>query len=402
MNNDDNAQPAQGAAQGAGAAAAAANNQMVNQLETIFSNPKADIPVFYGDKTKDSVTAKFMYDRIMIAQATYRWSDTATAGNFKLALRGKAIDWLNYIKDTERVNVTLWTTIEPHFKSHYDIQVQTVDNVWDLSKLKHEERDDPADLKLEVSKLINNVSSTAPDFVIEIKAAFTFDEVQLITRNATQNLKTHLMKTLFINKLAPSYKEYVLSQDPATLNDATNTARAMWKRKHPVDQLPKLQSLSMNPVTASIEDTLSGLPEDIREECISAIRNKRNNAFRNNQQGSTAQNSHSGYQGSNNGQSTNQNKGQKKKNKNSSTSSYDSVTCWFCNKKGHTQIDCRTRIRQNKPLTWKNKEVKSKFHSKKILVITDFGDMAEAREWQEKIEAEAKLPERPSSGQDFQ
>jgi hypothetical protein len=398
MNNDDNAQPAQGA----GAAAAAANNQMVNQLETIFSNPKADIPVFYGDKTRDSVTAKFMYDRIIIAQATYRWSDTATAGNFKLALRGKAIDWLNFIKDTERVDVTLWSTIEPLFKSHYDIQVQTVDNVWDLSKLKHEERDDPADLKLEVSKLINNVSSTAPDFEIEIKQNFTLDEVKIITRNATQNLKTHLMKTLFINKLAPSYKEYVLSQEPLTLNDATNTARAMWKRKHPVDQLPKMQTLSMNPVTASIEDTLNTLPEDIREECIAAIRNKRNNAFRNNQQGNNTQNTYSGYQGSNNGQSTNQNKGQKKKNKNSATSNYESVTCWFCNKKGHTQIECRTRIRQNKPMTWKNKEIKSKFHAKKILVITDFGDMDEAREWREKIETEAKLPERPTNGQDFQ
>jgi hypothetical protein len=47
MNNEgQNAQPIQGAG-----AAAAANNQMVNQLETIFSNPKADIPVFYGDIT---------------------------------------------------------------------------------------------------------------------------------------------------------------------------------------------------------------------------------------------------------------------------------------------------------------------------------------------------------------
>jgi hypothetical protein len=101
-----------------------------------------------------------MYDSIIIAQTTYRWSDAATAGNFKLALGGKAIDWLNYIKDTERVNITLWSTIEPHFKSHYDIQVQTVDNVWDFSKLKHKEQDDPADLKLEVSKLINNVIQT--------------------------------------------------------------------------------------------------------------------------------------------------------------------------------------------------------------------------------------------------
>jgi hypothetical protein len=34
----------------------------VNELKTIFSNPKADIPVIFGDITKDSVTAKFLYD----------------------------------------------------------------------------------------------------------------------------------------------------------------------------------------------------------------------------------------------------------------------------------------------------------------------------------------------------
>jgi hypothetical protein len=93
----------------------------------------------------------------------------------------------------------------------------------------------------------------------------------------------------------------------------------MWKHKHPVDQLPKVQNLTMNPVTASIEDTLNNLPEDIREECISAIRNKRNNAFRNNLSNSS-QNTYSGYQGSNNGQSSNRNKSQKKKNKNYSYS----------------------------------------------------------------------------------
>ena len=102
------------------------------------------------------------------------------------------------------IDVTLWSTIEPHFKLHYDIQIQTVDNVWDFSKLKHEKRDDPADLKLKVSKLINNVSSTAPEYLYEIKAQYTFAEVQRITQEATMNLKTHMMKTLFINKLAPT------------------------------------------------------------------------------------------------------------------------------------------------------------------------------------------------------
>jgi hypothetical protein len=53
-------------------------------------------------------------------------------------------------------------------------------------------------------------------------------------------------------------------------------------------------------------------------------------------------------------------------------------------------------------MTWKNREVKSKFHSKKILVITDFKDMDEAREWREKIESEAKLPEKLTNDQYFQ
>ena len=81
-----------------------------------------------------------------------------------------------------------------------------------FSKLKHEDRDDPADLKLEVLKLINNVSSTAPDYHFEIKEAYSFAEVQQITLEATRNLKSHTMKTLFINKLAPAFKDYVLSQ----------------------------------------------------------------------------------------------------------------------------------------------------------------------------------------------
>ena len=170
-------------------------------------------------------------------------------------------------KDTERIDVTLWSTIEPHFKTHYDIQVQKVDNVWDFSKLRHEERDDPADLKLEVSKLINNVSSTAPDYLFQIREQYTLDQVQLIALEATQNLKIHLMKTLFINKLAPAYKDYVLSQEPDSLNAATNTARAMWKRKNPSGQtVPKINNLTVRPITSEVEDSLNNLPDDIREE----------------------------------------------------------------------------------------------------------------------------------------
>jgi hypothetical protein len=77
------------------------------------------------------------------------WSDAATAGNFRLELREQGVDWLNYIKDTERFNVTFWSRIEPNFESHYDIQIQIVDNEWDFSILKQKEHNSSADVKLE-------------------------------------------------------------------------------------------------------------------------------------------------------------------------------------------------------------------------------------------------------------
>ena len=158
------------------------------------------------------------------------------------------------------------------------------------------------------------------------------------------------MKTLFINKLAPAYKDFVLSQEPGSLNEATNMARAMWKRKHPADQLPKLQNLTMSPLTAAVEDTLSSLPDDIRDECILAIKSKRNNSFRNNQ--SSSQQNYYNNQNSNNGQAQNKSKNQgnqKQKPKNNGNSNYNTITCWYCNKKGHTQIECRTRIKKINP-----------------------------------------------------
>ena len=48
------------------APAAAAQLIDVNQLKTGLGNPKADIPIFYGDASLDNVSAKFLLERIRI------------------------------------------------------------------------------------------------------------------------------------------------------------------------------------------------------------------------------------------------------------------------------------------------------------------------------------------------
>ncbi len=48
--------------QQAAAQAANPNVMNVNELKTLFSNPKAHIPIFYEDNMKDSIRAKFLLD----------------------------------------------------------------------------------------------------------------------------------------------------------------------------------------------------------------------------------------------------------------------------------------------------------------------------------------------------
>ena len=67
---------------------------------------------------------------------------------------------------------------------------------------------------LEVSKLIYNVGFTAQPFTIPVQANYKEAEVTRLVIDSNNNFLNHQMKTLLINKLAPSFKEYVLPKDP--------------------------------------------------------------------------------------------------------------------------------------------------------------------------------------------
>ena len=54
----------------------------------------------------------------------------------------------------------------------------------------------------------------------------------------------------------------------------------------------------------------------------------------------------------------------------------------------HKQIESKKRKAQNKPLTWRNKEVKSKYHNREIMALIDLEDMCEIREWKKRWQKE--------------
>ena len=79
------------------------------------------------------------------------------------------------------------------------------------------------------------------------------------------------MKTVYIIKLQPYYKEYVLSREPANFQEANNYAAALQKRKNQ-------EGVTQKPTTMfAIESDFglnqnSNLSEEEREICINAVK----------------------------------------------------------------------------------------------------------------------------------
>ena len=73
--------------------------------------------------------------------------------------------------------------------------------------------------------------------------------------------------------MQPEYKEYVISRDPASLQEANNHAVALWKRKNP-------EGVTLKPTTVfAIESDFglknSNLSEEEKEICINALKNRK-------------------------------------------------------------------------------------------------------------------------------
>ena len=174
------------------------------------------------------------------------------------------------------------------------------------------------------------------------------------------------METLFINKLAPPYKKFVRAKEPGMFQELIGIAVALWRRNNPEGIALKPKSIFA--IESDYVSNLANLSPEDREECINALRNKRNSGQNFRQNGGF-----SNY--SNNKDNKQQSK--PKKDKKKTYNNYTAIKCWFCSKTGHTQIRWRTRIAHNKLLTWCNKEVKSKYHNNKIFALVDLEDLDE-------------------------
>jgi hypothetical protein len=76
-------------------AAAQLAQQILANINVTLRQEIVKIPEYYGEKTKDTVSAQEFINRINECQVSNDWNDTTTYANFRLCLRGKAEEWLS-------------------------------------------------------------------------------------------------------------------------------------------------------------------------------------------------------------------------------------------------------------------------------------------------------------------
>ena len=79
------------------------------------------MPLWYGDKTKDSCTALYIVDRLENAQRIGAWADAARiCDEFYAILRGKALIWWGTLEKDQNVNLRVWAEVKKAFLKPYE------------------------------------------------------------------------------------------------------------------------------------------------------------------------------------------------------------------------------------------------------------------------------------------
>lgn len=150
--------------------------QIQNALAADRREKKAtDIPIFYGDKTKDTLTARQLIVRIERAALVANWDDLRKARELVLALRGQALVWVNTLQRM-RLDPENWNVIRSEFLSSYEPRYTSKANCTNLQDLYQKPGES-------ITNFLNRVNEVQDRFN-ELKPAPTIPALRVAVPNA--------------------------------------------------------------------------------------------------------------------------------------------------------------------------------------------------------------------------
>lgn len=298
---------------------------------------QSKLPVFYGIKTKDTITAAHMIDRVTSLQATNAWSDEDTYHHFSLALQGSAQEWLRTQNSLGDNPAKTWTYIMPLFRANFATQEDDsalLDQLRSVAMRSQESITDYGNRVHRITELLtdkfnrptrpaaaaaNGQYTTAEVDAIESameKAVFKFMALQVFRAGLPKDLRAVVSQ----QKPTTYARAFELARDQAQIRDSTKTISAVEEDE------PQVEAVQFRPQTQR--------PNWNRKPANSSGNFSNNN--RQQQQRPQYNNSPTTYRGPGNNSSNNK------------------IICVYCKKPNHHQDQCRKRIADRQPCVANN------------------------------------------------
>ena len=300
---------------------------------------QSKLPVFYGIKTKDTITAAHMIDRVTALQATNAWSDADTYHHFSLALQGTAQEWLRTQNSLGDNPAKTWTYIMPLFRANFATQEDDfalLDQLRSVAMRSQETVTDYGNRVHRITELLTDKFNRPPRAAAAAaNGQYTDAEVDAIELAMERAVFKFMALQVFRAGLPKDLRAVVSQQKPATFARAFELAR---------DQ-------------AQIRDStkaISAIEED--EPQVEAVQFRPQTQRQNwNRKPNNSGGNYSTY--------NRQQQQQPRPPYNSNTTSYrgpgnnsnnNKIICVYCKKQNHHQDQCRKRITDKQPCVSSN------------------------------------------------
>jgi len=321
---------------------------MANAIQDNVNKEIATIPLFYGEKEKDTITLTTYIERIDQGVTALEWTDAQAYIYFSNTLKGTAADWLvGHLIDNDNI-AKHWSIMKPALRLAFnDITDHTI-FAKDMGKLKIGQFD--GNLLKYYAAIAKSMSLHMEQFAavpLTLPAAHGLNAEQVVlcqneVAKATKHIHDVFRKEFFISGLTKAQVDKISNKPELT------TAGQMLTFLKRTDEISKRQVEDPAPAPAPTPAPAAAakiypVPEDEEEMAAFAAFTAQRQAFRGQQNGRGNGNGrgrghfHKAGNGGNGG-----NGGQKQ-------DAAGKPNCIFCKATGHRQEKCYKRIAENAP-----------------------------------------------------